>query len=134
VALVETERFAAEPEAGGRRGTNRAGQTETERRYLISTHLKPGGQRREDPTGAEKILEASRGHWQIETGLHWVLVAFREDHSQVRTQNAAENPALMRRLVASVVKEDQKVDAGTNNKRKRAGWDEEYREYLLQKL
>jgi hypothetical protein len=63
-----------------------------------------------------------------------VLVAFREDHSQVRTQNAVENPALMRRLVASVVKEDQKVDAGTNNKRKRAGWDEEYREYLLQKL
>jgi hypothetical protein len=52
----------------------------------------------------------------------------------VRTQNAAENLALVRRLVASVVKEDQKVDAGTKNKRKRAGWDDEYREHLLQKL
>jgi predicted transposase YbfD/YdcC len=122
IALVETDRFVSEPqsEAGLAEG-----ETETERRYLISSL----------EADAEKILEASRQHWQIENGLHWVLdVAFREDHSQVRTQNAAENLALVRRLVASVVKEDQKVDAGTKNKRKRAGWDDAYREHLLQKL
>jgi len=122
VALVETERFIAEPhaEAGPAEG-----ETETERRYLISSL----------EADAEKILEASRRHWQIENGLHWVLdVAFEEDHSQVRTQNAAENLALVRRLVASAVKQDNRVDAGTKNKRKRAGWDDNYREHLLRNL
>ena len=122
VALVETERFIAEPhaEAGPAEG-----ETETERRSLISS-LEPD---------AAKILEASRRHWQIENGLHWVLdVAFEEDHSQVRTQNAAENLALVRRLVASAVKQDNRVDAGTKNKRKRAGWDDNYREHLLRNL
>ena len=122
VALVETERFVGEPqvEAGPVNG-----ETETERRYLISS-LEPD---------AEKLLEASRQHWQIENGLHWATgVAFKEDHSQVRTQNAAENLALVRRLVASAVKQDQKVDTGTKNKRMRAGWDDEYREHLLRNL
>ncbi|MCS4185020.1 ISAs1 family transposase [Salinibacter ruber] len=122
VALVETERFVAEPQA---EAGPVEGETETEHRYLISS-LK---------ADAEKILEASRRHWQIENGLHWVLdVAFEEDHSQVRTQNAAENLALVRRLVASAVKQDDRVDAGTKNKRKRAGWDDDYREHLLQNL
>ena len=122
VALVETERFVGEPqvEVGPVDG-----ETETERRYLISSL----------EADAEKLLEASRQHWEIENGLHWVLdVAFKEDHSQVRTQNAAENLALVRRLVASAVKQDQKVDTGTKNKRMRAGWDDEYREHLLRNL
>ena len=125
VALVETERFVAEPQEATPEAGPAEGKTETERRYLISSLKADAG----------KILEASRRHWQIENGLHWVLdVAFREDHSQVRTQNAAENLALVRRLVASVVKQDDRVDAGTKNKRKRAGWDDEYREQLLQNL
>jgi predicted transposase YbfD/YdcC len=125
VALVETERFVAEPQEATPEAGPAEGKTETERRSLISS-LK---------ANAGKILEASRRHWQIENGLHWVLdVAFREDHSQVRTQNAAENLALMRRLVASAVKQDDRVDAGTKNKRKRAGWNDDYREHLLQNL
>lgn len=122
VALVETERFVADPQEEPGRVD---GETETQRRYLISSL----------EADAEKILSASRQHWQIENGLHWVLdVAFNEDHSQVRTDNAAENLALVRRLVASVVKQDEKIDAGTQNKRMRAAWDDEYREHLLQKL
>jgi predicted transposase YbfD/YdcC len=65
VALVETERFVSEPqvEAGPVEG-----ETETERRYLISSL----------EANAEKILEASREHWQIENGLHWAFgVAFK---------------------------------------------------------
>lgn len=60
VALIGTERFVAEPqeEAGPVEG-----ETETERRYLISS-LEADG---------ERLLEASREHWQIENGLHWVL-------------------------------------------------------------
>ena len=122
VALVETERFVGEPqvEVGPAQG-----ETETERRYLISSL----------EADAEKLLEASRQHWEIENGLHRDTgVAFEEDHSQVRTQNAAENLALVRRLVASAVKQDQKVDTGTKNKRMRAGWDDEYREHLLRNL
>ncbi len=120
VALVETERFVAEPQEEPGRV-----DTETERRYLISSL----------EADAEKILRASRQYWQIENGLHWVLdVAFKEDHSQVRTQNAAENLALVRRLVASVVKQDEKIEAGTQNKRMRAAWNDEYREHLLQKF
>lgn len=122
VALVETERFVGEPQEEPGRVD---GETETERRYLISSL----------EADAEKILRASRQHWQIENGLHWVLdVAFREDHSQVRTENAAENLALVRRLVASVVKQDEKIEAGTQTKRMRAAWDDEYREHLLQEF
>ena len=125
VALVETERFVAEPQEAKPEAGPVDGETETERRYLISSH----------PADAEKILEASRPHWQIENGLHWVLdVAFEEDHSQVRTQNAAENLALVRRLVASAVKQDDRIDTGTKNKRERDGWDDDYREHLLQNL
>lgn len=122
VALVETERFVAEPqaEAGPVRG-----ETETERRYLISSL----------EADADQMLRASRKHWTIENGLHWRLdVAFREDHSRVRTQNAAENLALVRRLVASTLKRNEQVDAGTQTKRMRAAWDDHYREQLLQKL
>ena len=125
VALVETERFVAEPQEVKPEAGPADGETETERRYLISSL----------EADAEKILEASRQHWQIENGLHWVLdVAFKEDHSQVRARNAAENLALVRRLATSAVKQDEKVDAGTQNKRMRAGWDDSYREHLLQEF
>lgn len=122
VALVETERFVAEPQ---QKAGPPDGETEIEHRYLISSL----------EADAEKILEASRQHWQIENGLHWVLdVAFKEDHSQVRARNAAENFALVRRLAASVVKQDEKVNAGTQTKRMRAGWDDGYREHLLREF
>jgi predicted transposase YbfD/YdcC len=122
VALVETERFVAEPQA---EAGPTEGETQNERRYLISSL----------EADAETLLEASRKHWQIENRLHWVLdVAFREDHSQVRAPNAAENLALLRRLAASTIKQDDRINAGTQTKRMRAAWDDEYREHLLQHL
>ena len=46
-----------------------------------------------------------RNHWRIENCLHWQLdVTFREDHSHIRQQNAAENFALLRRLALCLVK------------------------------
>jgi predicted transposase YbfD/YdcC len=122
VALIETERFVAEPQTEG--GCVK-GTTETERRYLLSSL----------PAEAELMLRASRRHWGIENGLHWVLdVAFREDHSQVRAGHAAENVALLRRLAVSVLKQDEQVGAGIQTKRMRAAWDDDYRARLLQHL
>jgi predicted transposase YbfD/YdcC len=46
-----------------------------------------------------------RNHWRIENCLHWQLdVTFREDHSHIRRQNAAENFALLRRLALCLLK------------------------------
>ncbi|MFB6248198.1 MAG: ribbon-helix-helix protein, CopG family [Salinibacter sp.] len=62
------QRSAEKAEAGPAEG-----ETETERRYLIFS-LK---------ADAEKILEASRRHWQIENEPHWTLdVVFAEDHGR----------------------------------------------------
>ena len=64
-------------------------------------------------------------------------VAFREDHSQIRMENAAENLALLRRLAASTIKQDEQVDQtkrSAQTKRMRAAWDDEYREHPLQEF
>jgi len=46
-----------------------------------------------------------RGHWGIENSCHWQLdVTFGEDHSTIKRRNAAENLALIRRLVLSLLK------------------------------
>lgn len=48
--------------------------------------------------------KALRNHWGIENSLHWQLdVTFDEDHNRVSKRNAAENLALLRRLILSLV-------------------------------
>ena len=67
-----------------------------------------------------------RGHWGIENSLHWVLdVAFREDRQRVRSGNAPDNMATLRKLAMQMlghVDDEQSV----KNKRKMAGWNDEY--------
>jgi predicted transposase YbfD/YdcC len=90
--LWKRSRFVAEPQEATPEAGPVEGETETERRYLISSLR----------ADAEKILEASRRHGQIENGRHWVLdVAFGAERSQVQAPNASENFALVKRLVAS---------------------------------
>lgn len=92
-------------------------RTTVERRYYISSL----------PADAQQLAEAVRGHWGIENQLHWVLdVAFREDESRIRTGNAAENMALVRRIALNLLKHDTSVKLGIANKRLKAGWDENY--------
>jgi len=122
VALIETERFEAEPSA---ENGPVSGETTTEKRYVISSL----------PPDAVRLLEATRRHWRIENQLHWSLdVAFGEDDSQVRTGNGAENLGRVRRLALSVLKQDDGIDGGMETKRLRAGWDTEYLEHLLGQL
>ncbi len=126
VALIETERFEAEPGPSEEAENGPVGgETATEKRYVISSL----------PPDAEQLLRASRRHWRIENGLHWRLdVAFGEDDSQVRTGSGAENLGRVRRLALSMLKQDESVDGGTKTKRLRAAWDTEYLEHLLGQL
>jgi predicted transposase YbfD/YdcC len=126
VALIETERFEAEPDPDKEAGNGPvSGETATEKRYVISSL----------PPDAEQLVRASRQHWRIENGLHWRLdVAFGEDDSQVRTGSGAENLGRVRRLALSMLKQDESIDGGTETKRLRAAWDTEYLEHLLGQL
>lgn len=129
IALIETERFEAEPRAGNgsaSAGNGPAGgETTIERRYIISSL----------PPDAERLVEASRRHWRIENQLHWSLdVGFDEDRSQVRRGHGPDNLGRVRRLALSMIKQDDRIDGGTKTKRLRAGWDTEYLEHLLRQL
>lgn len=69
---------------------------EIETEYLLSS--RPAAQ-----MNAQQMLQADRGYWGIETGLHLRLdVIAGEDRSRVRKPNAVMNLAVIRRAVVSV--------------------------------
>lgn len=81
---------------------------------------------------AEEFSRAVRGHWGIENSLHWVLdVCFREDECRVRSGNAPENLAILRRLSLNILKHTKHHSRGIKVKMKRAGWDNLFLEKLL---
>ena len=100
------------------RGERRIGDSvSVENRYYISS-LKGD---------ARQLLSAIRGHWGIENSLHWVLdIAFREDDSRVRKDNAPENLAVMRHIALNLLRQEKSLKVGIKAKRKRAGWDNDY--------
>ncbi len=84
--------------------------------------------------GAEELGGATRGHWGIENGLHWVLdVIFREDDSRLKDRTAAENLGLLRRVAASVLRQDGSKGS-VSGKLLRAAWDDDFRLHLLNLL
>lgn len=97
-------------------GKKEGHQAFEERYYISSLNLAP-----------KRINEAIRSHWGIETKLHWVLdIAFREDDSRIRKGYAPENFATLRHIAINKLKNEKTVKRGIKNKRKRAGWDNEY--------
>ena len=95
----------------------KAGHQVFEERYYISSL----GQQ------PDQLNQAIRCHWGIETKLHWVLdVAFREDDSRVRKGHAPENFATLRHIAVNKLKKERTSKRGIKNKRKRAGWDNDY--------
>ena len=93
------------------------GRASTHRRYYLSSL----------PVAAESFAEAVRGHWAVENSCHWVLdVVFSEDDSRVRAANAAENFALLRRLVNNLLQQERSVKRGVKAKRLKAALDERY--------
>lgn len=93
------------------------GKTKIETRYFISSL----------PNNAKLLADSVRQHWGIENSLHWVLdVAFREDDSRIRKDNAPQNFAILRHIAHSLLQQNKSVKTGIKNKRLKAGWDNEY--------
>ena len=94
----------------------------TERRYYISSL----------DSNAKTLAEAIRAHWSIENALHWVLdVSFREDFSRVRSHNAPQNLAVLRRVVLNLIRQEKSFNRGVPQKRLRAALDNAYLEKIL---
>lgn len=74
---------------------NHEGKT-VEYRYYISSL---------DPKDPQKILSSVRAHWQIENNLHWLLdVAYREDQSRIRDENAVLNVSWLKKTALGLLK------------------------------
>ena len=98
------------------------GSTSTQRRYYISSL----------PPNASMHLKAIRAHWAIENSVHWVLdVTFKEDLSRVRSKNAAENLALLRKVALNLLRRDSSLKRGAPQKRLKAACDNAYLEKIL---
>jgi predicted transposase YbfD/YdcC len=100
------------------------GQTTREDRLYISSL----------PADAARLAQAIRSHWSIENSLHWVLdVAFREDESRKRKDNAPENLAVVRHIAFNLLKAEKGLKRSIAGKRLAAGWEESYLETVLSK-
>ena len=104
-------------EIESKRTIKASGETQTEKRYYITSLPEP----------ADIIGKYVRKHWSIENSLHWILdMAFREDHSRKRNGNAAQNYSVLNRIALNLLKNNKSVKVGVKGKRLVAGWDNKY--------
>ncbi len=79
------------------------------------------------PPDAQQLGKAIRQHWSIENQLHWVLdVTFGEDACRIRTGNAPENMALLKRWSINLLNQETSFKRSTRQKSRRASMDEGY--------
>lgn len=92
-------------------------ESEVQDRYFISSL----------ESNAEKILRAKRSYWGIENRLHWVLdIAFNEDRSRVRKDNAPQNFAILRHMALNLLKQEKTAKGGIKAKRLQCGWNVDF--------
>jgi predicted transposase YbfD/YdcC len=71
--------------------------------------------------------KAIRSHWAIENSLHWTLdVAFSEDASRKRKENAAQNFSILNKIALNLLKNEKSTKVGVKSRRLKAGWDNHY--------
>ena len=97
-------------------------KTTSEVRYCISSL----------PADAKTFGDAVITHWGIENSLHWVLdIAFKEDESRIRKDNAPENFAISRHIALTLLKQEKSLKRGIVGKRLRAAMKTEYLEKVV---
>ena len=63
----------------------------------------------------------------MENKLHWILdVAFSEDASRKRNDNAAQNYSIILKMALNLLKNDKTTKQGIQGKRLKAAWNESY--------
>ena len=68
-----------------------------------------------------------RSHWGVENKLYWTLdVAFSEDASRKRNNNATQNYSILLKITLNLFKNEKSVKQGIAGKRLKAAWDESY--------
>jgi predicted transposase YbfD/YdcC len=82
---------------------------------------------------AEKLAEASRGHWGIENSVHWSLdVTFREDDIHIYNGYGAENLATVRKIALNALKQERTRKLSLKNKRALCAMNSEYLTRVLE--
>lgn len=103
-------------EINSERVIKKTGEISSEKRYYISSCK----------DSAEDLLEAVRGHWEVENKLHWVLdVVFREDDCRSRSGYSPENFSMLRQFALNLIKKEPS-DKSIRRKVNIAGWDEHF--------
>ncbi len=102
------------------------------RRHRTSrqVHLRNPGPHLSAPLDIERLAQAARGHWGVES-MHWLLdVTFKDDLSRYRQGHGAKNMAVVRRFALDLVR-SHKSKGSVKTRRKIAGWN---RDFLLSVL
>ena len=108
---------------------NSSKTTEKEARYYISSLSQT----------AQRGLDISRKHWQIENKLHWILdVQFSEDRSKISKDHSPQNMALIRRYAVNMIanyKKYHKLDkVSVKRIQNRLSWDKANLDNLFSRL
>ncbi len=70
------------------------------------------------------MLQSVREHWGIENSLHWVLdMNFRKDESRIRKGHAAENLAIIRKIVLNIIKLNKPKELSFRKAKLKSSWD-----------
>jgi predicted transposase YbfD/YdcC len=83
------------------------------------------------PLDIERMANAARGHWGVES-MHWLLdVEFGDDLSRYRTGHGAKNMAILRRFALGLVRAN-KTMGSVKTRRKCASWSPDFLLEILQ--
>jgi predicted transposase YbfD/YdcC len=103
--------------------STRESPTKTEREtrcYLTSSTL-----------GADRLGPATRQHWTVENGLHWIMdVTFNDDQCRIRTANAPANFVTVKHMAVNLAGRKKGKDS-MRLALKTAAWDDAYLAKLI---